>query len=103
MKYLIHVAIAVIFWNNPVYASCYGWNAGDISTINLKDKKNGYYRIWKDKKNSKLAAKLRDGDKIKVIKFIEENCGGDVYLETVANGRRVRGWTNSDNLTYHSR
>lgn len=103
MKCVTYVVIVLIFWNNPVQASCYSWGSGDTSTINLKDKRDGYYRIWKDKKNSKLAGKLRHGDKIKVISFIEDNCGGDVYLEAIVNGRKIRGWTFSDSLYYFTR
>jgi hypothetical protein len=103
IKCVIYVVTALILWTNPVRASCYGWEANDISTIHLEDKRNSYYRIWKDKKRSKLAAKLRHGDKIKVIKFIEGDCGGDVYLEAVVKGRTIRGWTDSDELVYHTR
>ncbi len=100
---IVYVALVVGFWGNPVYASCYGWSPGDISTINLQDKENGYYRIWKDQKNIQLAAKLRHGTKIKVIKFIEGDCGGDVYLETKVKGHAVRGWTDGDELTHRTR
>jgi hypothetical protein len=108
LKSLVYVALVVGFGGEPVRASCYGWNPGDISTINLEDKENGYYRIWKnrkniqDKNNLQLVAKLRHGSKIKVIKFIEGDCGGDVYLETKVKGRAVRGWTDSDELTYRT-
>jgi hypothetical protein len=103
MKHVFYIAIAMLLWNAPVHASCYTWSPGDTATINLENPKNSYYRIWNDKKNLKLAAKLRHGTKIKVVKFIEGVCGGDVYLETIVKGRTIRGWTNSESLTYLTR
>jgi hypothetical protein len=103
MKFALYVLIALIIGSDPVHATCYGWKSGDIATINLKDKKNGYYRIWKDRKKLKLAAKLRHANNIKVIQFIEDTCGGDVYLEATVNGRTLRGWTFSDDLVYYTR
>jgi hypothetical protein len=103
MKHTIYIAIAILLWNAPVHASCYTWNPGDTATINLENPKNSYYRIWKDKKKLKLVAKLRHGNKIEVIKFIGGVCGGDVYLESKVNGRNIRGWTDSENLTFLTR
>jgi hypothetical protein len=102
-KYVVYVALATCFWGVPVQAGCYTWNPGDISTINLQDRENGYYRIWKDKKNLQLAAKLKHGSKIKIIRFIADQCGGDVYVEAKVKGRAIRGWTHSDNLFYLTR
>jgi hypothetical protein len=103
IKYVVYVALVVVFWGAPVRATCYTWIPGGISTLNLQDKENGYYRIWKDKKNLQLAAKLKHGTKIKVIKFIEGPCGGDVYLEAKVKGRSIRGWTNSEDLFFLTR
>jgi hypothetical protein len=103
VRRIVYLALVLGLWGGPVRASCYSWNPGNISTINLQDRENGYYRIWKDKKKLQLAAKLKHGTKIKVIKFIEGDCGGDVYLETKVKGRAVRGWTDSDELTHLTR
>lgn len=102
IKSVIYIAIVVGFWgaDAPVLASCYEWTPGDVSIIN---KENDYYETWKDKKHLQLVAKLRHGTKIKVIKFIEGACGGDVYLEAKVKGRTIRGWTNSDILFYSTR
>jgi hypothetical protein len=103
IKYVVYVALVVFFWSTPVRATCYRWIPGGISTINLQDRENGYYRIWKDKKNLQLTAKLKHGTKIKVIKFIEGPCGGDVYLEAKVKSRTIRGWTNSEDLFFLTR
>jgi hypothetical protein len=103
MKFVFYVVLALAFWSNPVHASCYNYRSGDTATINLENKKNGYYRIWKDRNQLQLAAKLRHGSEIKVVKFIETGCGGDVYLESTVNGRTIKGWTFSDSLFYLTR
>jgi methylglyoxal synthase len=54
-------------------------------------------------KNLQLTAKLKHGTKIKVIKFIEGPCGGDVYIEAKMKGRTIRGWTNSEDLFFLTR
>jgi hypothetical protein len=102
-KYVICAVLAACLWDVPVYAGCYTWKPGDISTINLQDRENGYYRIWKDRKNLQLAAKLKHGTKIKIIKFIAWPCGGDVYIEAKVKGRVIRGWTDGDNLIFLTR
>jgi hypothetical protein len=38
-------------------------------------------------KNLQLAANLKHGNKIKVIKFSADPCGGDVYIEAKVKGQ----------------
>jgi hypothetical protein len=82
-------------------ASCYGYNGSRQERIKLQDKQTGYIRVWATKSlKGQMVGKLRHGEVIKTLKFVEDPvCGGSVYIRfRNSKGQIAYGWVFSDVL-----
>jgi hypothetical protein len=88
---------------DPAQASCYGYVGSRQERIKLKDKTNGYIRVWATKElKGQMVGRLRHGEVVKTLKYVEgPYCGGSIYIKfTNSQGRIAYGWVFSDIFIY---
>jgi hypothetical protein len=86
---------------SPAQASCYGYN-GAVRKERIKLSPGRAYISVSDTKDLKREiSRLRTGQVVTTLKYIEGNCGGSIYIRFKnSKGRITYGWVESDEFVF---
>ncbi len=85
----------------PTQASCYSYN-GAVRKERIKLQKGRAYISVSAKQDLKREiGRLRNGQVVTTLKFIEGNCGGSIYIKFKnSKGKITYGWVESDEFVF---
>jgi hypothetical protein len=87
---------------SPTQASCYSYTGG-VRKEQIKFRKGSaaYISVFSTKDLKREISRLRDGQVVTTLKFVEGNCGGSIYIRFKnSKGRVTYGWVFSDDFVF---
>lgn len=93
--------LAIGISHSPAQASCYDYN-GAVRKERIKLQKGRAYISVGDTKDFKREIdRLRTGQIVTTLKYVEGDCGGSIYIKfRNGKGRITYGWVASDEFVF---